>query len=308
MLILIQGCPDQDRILKEILDAFSVSTGLVINFDKSTFVPLNLDLEDQSLISSILGCPTASFPQTYLGLPLSNTKLPSWALFPLLCSLDNRVDTLSIKGASSGGRLTLTKSILSVIPSHILPCVKAPKWFYKEIDNRRRGYFWTGQTSASGGQCKVDWDVVCRSIEEGGIGIKNLETQNICLLLKFIHKLHTSNNCSWAKWIQSSVYQGNKRLGDKVPYCSNSMRYLMTLVQQYWDLTVVKVGDGCHTSFWTDSWIGNKPLSIQFPALFSHVQHPNRIVVKSFTENGWQLRFHHITSRRAERELDTLWI
>jgi hypothetical protein len=61
-LILIQGCHDQARILKEILDAFSVSTGLPINFDKSTFVPLNLDPEDQSLISSILGCPVASFP------------------------------------------------------------------------------------------------------------------------------------------------------------------------------------------------------------------------------------------------------
>jgi hypothetical protein len=81
-LILIQGCPDQARILKEILDAFSVSMGLAIIFDKSTFVPLNLDLEDQSLISSILGCPIASFLQTYLGLPLSDTKLSRWTLFP----------------------------------------------------------------------------------------------------------------------------------------------------------------------------------------------------------------------------------
>jgi hypothetical protein len=118
------------------------------------------------------------------------------ALFPLLRPLDNRVDTLSIKGASSGGRLTLTKSILSTIPFHVLACIKAPKWFYKEIGNRRMGYFWTGQTSASGGQCKVAWDIAYELIEEGGLDIKNLETQNICLLLKFIHKLQTSNNCS----------------------------------------------------------------------------------------------------------------
>jgi hypothetical protein len=204
------------------MDAFSVSTGLAINFDKSSFIPLNLDREDQSLISSILGCPMASFPQTYLGLPLSDTKLPIWAFFPLLRSLDNKVDTLSIKGASSGGRHTLTKSILSVIPSHILACIKVPKWFYKEIDNRRRSYFWAGQTSALGGQCKVAWDVVYISIEEGGLDIKNLETQNIYLLLKFIHKLHTSNNRSWVKWIRASIYQGNKRLGDKVSSCTNS--------------------------------------------------------------------------------------
>jgi hypothetical protein len=48
------------------------------------------------------------------------------------------------------GRLTLTKSTLSALPSHILDCIKAPKWFYKEIDNRRRDYFWTGQGVALG--------------------------------------------------------------------------------------------------------------------------------------------------------------
>jgi hypothetical protein len=147
-LILIQGCPDQARLLKENLDAFSVTSGLAINYTKSIFVPLNLDHEEQTLISSILGCPIATFPQTYLGHPLSDSKLPRCALFPLLHSLDGRVDILSIKGASSGGRLTLTKSMLSALPAHILACIKAPKWFYKEIDNRRRGYFWTRQSSA----------------------------------------------------------------------------------------------------------------------------------------------------------------
>jgi hypothetical protein len=148
--------------------------------------------------------------------------------------------------------------------------------------------------------------VVCRPIDEGGLDIKNLETQNICLLLKFIHKLHTSNNCSRAKWIQKMVYHDNKRLGDKISVCSNSWRYLMTLAQLYRDLTVVKIGNGCHTSFWLDSWLGNKPLLIQFPALFSHVQHPNMTVAESFIDLGWQLRFRHLTSQRVKNELTSL--
>jgi hypothetical protein len=133
--------------------------------------------------------------------------------------------------------------------------------------------------------------VVCRPIEEGGLSIKNLEIQNICHLLKFIHKLHSKSRCSWAKWIRSFIYQGNKRLGDKVSICSNFWRYLMSLIQLYRDLTMVKIGNGRHTSFWLDSWLGNKTLSIQFLALFSHVQQPNRIVAESFSDIGWQLRF-----------------
>jgi hypothetical protein len=58
----------------------------------------------------------------------------------------------------------------------------------------------------------------------------------------------------------------------------------MTLIQLYRDLTVVTIGDGRHTSFWLDSWVGSKPLSTQFPALFSLVQHTNVIVVESFSK------------------------
>jgi hypothetical protein len=70
---------------------------------------------------------------------------------------------------------------------------------------------------------------------------------------------------------------------------------------------VVTLGDGCRTSFWLDGWIGNKPLSIQFSALFSHVQHTNVTVAESFSENSWRLKFRHIASHRVERELDALF-
>jgi hypothetical protein len=72
----------------------------------------------------------------------------------------------------------------------------------------------------------------------------------------------------------------------------------MTLIQLY-------RGNGRHTS-WMDSWINNKPLSIQFLAPFSHVLHPNMTVAESFTEHGCHLRFHHITSHEAENELTAL--
>jgi hypothetical protein len=114
-----------------------MTTGLAINYNKSTFVPIYLEEEEQNVISNILGCLIVSFPQTYLGLPLSDSKLPPWALQPLLHSLDNCIDTFSIRGASSGGRLSLTKSVLSALPSHTLAWVKAPKWFYKDLDKRR---------------------------------------------------------------------------------------------------------------------------------------------------------------------------
>jgi hypothetical protein len=112
-------------------------------------------------------------------------------MFPLLQSLDSRVDTLLVKGASSGRRLTLTKLVLSALPAHLLACIKTQKWFYNEIDKRRCGYFWTGQTIASGGQCKIAWDVVCRPIEEGGSILKILKFKTFaCSLNSSISCIH----------------------------------------------------------------------------------------------------------------------
>jgi hypothetical protein len=98
----------------------------------------------------------------------------------------------------------------------------------------------------------------------------------------------------------------NKRLGDKISSCSHVWRYLMTLIDLYRNLIVVELGDGRNTCFWLDSWLGNKPLSIQYPALFSHVQNPNLTVADCYSEIGWQIRIRHTTSHQAETELTML--
>lgn len=61
---------------------FTQATGLLINFHKSTVTPMNLLEGDLQRYVNILQCKEGSFPQMYLGLPLSNTKLPLSAFAP----------------------------------------------------------------------------------------------------------------------------------------------------------------------------------------------------------------------------------
>jgi hypothetical protein len=44
--------------------------------------------------------------------------------------------------------------------------------------------------------------LVCAPKDLGGLGIKDMGTQNICLLLKLIHKLHCPQSSAWAHWVQ----------------------------------------------------------------------------------------------------------
>ena len=84
-------CGDTQRLqrLKDILVSFSSFTGLHINFDKSTFIPMNISDEDARTMASTLGCSISSFPQPNLGLPLSASKLRVSDLQPLIDRFDS---------------------------------------------------------------------------------------------------------------------------------------------------------------------------------------------------------------------------
>ena len=50
-------------------------SGLKINFDKSEVMIMGYSTEDQQRIADNLNCKLSSFPVTYLGMPLSDSRL-----------------------------------------------------------------------------------------------------------------------------------------------------------------------------------------------------------------------------------------
>lgn len=188
----------------------------------------------------------------------------------------------------------------------MMSCIKLPKWLIEEIDKRRRGFLWSGKKRAKNGQCRVSWDRVCRSIAEGGLGMKNIETQNLSLLMKFVHKLHTETDTVWVKWFKQRYYLGDSTPSSIVRYASKPWKDIMDLMEMYRAMTIVTVGNGQNTSFWFDSWLGNRPLSIIFPALFSHITNKEVAVSECFQQGGWIVHMRNLTSTQAELELSEL--
>jgi len=73
-LIFMEGDVSQLTNLKNILQVFSTSTGLKVNYSKSMLVPINIGEEETSTLAQSFGCTVGSLPFTYLGLPLGLTK------------------------------------------------------------------------------------------------------------------------------------------------------------------------------------------------------------------------------------------
>jgi len=49
----------------------------------------------------------------------------------------------------------------------------------------------------------VSWTIICKSKEEGGLGIKEIETFNKVLLAKWMWHLGTETNGKWRKVLLS---------------------------------------------------------------------------------------------------------
>lgn len=204
-IILVHADHASVQRLKATLDMFAAATGLVINYNKSTATPMHVRPAPLPPLLEALGCHDGSFPQTYLGLPLSNVKLPLAAFAPLIARVDRYLASWKALLLSTTGRVVLINAVLGGLPTYAMGVVLPSPGVVKAIDARRRVFLWTGTDTVSCARCLIAWDDVCKDKEDGGLGIRRLDTQNVCLLLKLLHRLHHPSESSWALWVSQNA-------------------------------------------------------------------------------------------------------
>lgn len=226
-------------------------------------------------MATTLGCPISSFPQPYLGLPLSPWKLPISAYDPLIRSFDRYLSGWRALLLSSGGRMVLCNAVLNNLPTYFMCSYLLPSGVIELIDRRRRAFFWTGKDTCSGVRCLIAWDKVCADVQEGGFGIRDLRRQNMCLLLNFVHKLHQPDCPPWKRWFLSTT---RRDVGDPCSAPSFLGAIILSGLPTYRSITRVDLRDGRATSFWHDRWRPGRALCFEYVALYSHSTRPNASV------------------------------
>jgi hypothetical protein len=270
-LIIMRADAGAARRLRLILQQFEQATGLRINYHKSTLVPMHVAPEHLSDIQDCLQCRIEGFPQTYLGLPLSAQKLRLDAFAPLIAKVDKYLSGWRSLLLSPGGRLVLLNSVLDALPAYAMGAIELPAGLLDALDKLRRSFLWAPADRASGAKCHVAWDLVCRPKEEGGLGVHDLRIQNKCLQMRLIHRLHSVPGASWPRWVWSCLD------GLPIDYAAQTSSLsgshwaaLVRLLPVYRCLSKVVIGDGARASFWFDRWIGDVPLDVSMPELFTH--------------------------------------
>ncbi len=302
LLIFFDGTSWSAGAIKQILDAFSMISGLKINFDKSSIVPINLVSSQASALANFFGCSLHGFPFNYLGLPLSPKALRKSDYLPLAEKVDNRLAGWKALSLSRGGRLVLLNSVLSSIPAYFCSIFKLSVWVTKSIDKIRRDFFWKAKKLFNGFHCLVKWDHVCRPKKLGGIGIQNLRSKNSALLMKGLWSFYNARSLPWVRLLVQKHCRFRSPTSATVSPagCCPVWKGVLCTSSPFHLSVSFSLGNGATTAFWNSRWSGELLLRNSLPNLYA-VSNLKHLSVKS-----WARRFASTENLGFSRNLS--WV
>jgi hypothetical protein len=267
----MEGCGKQLFFLKALLNSFSLSTGLRVNFQKSMMVPINTPESRLQHLAATFGCSTGSLPFTYLGLPLGITKPKIEEFLPLVTRCERRLISTSIF-LSQAERLQITNSVFTSLPTFFMCTFSLHVTIRDQIDKYRKLYLLRGSEDTNRINAKAAWPLVTRPKEDGGLGVLDLKTQNEALLMKNLHKFFNKADIPWVHLIWEKHY-GNGKLPSHVRKGSFWWKDILKLLDGYKGLASVSVKSGDTCLLWDDLWQGHVP-RMAFPELYSYTRSP----------------------------------
>ncbi|GKV19246.1 hypothetical protein SLEP1_g29532 [Rubroshorea leprosula] len=244
--------------MKCVMRSFEMISGLKVNNDKSWLCGLNVDSERLEDMATIMNCSVSSIPFKYLGVPVgANTnRISTWA--PVIECVKRRLNRWSGVSLSFGGRIVLLKAVLSYLPVYFFYVYKAPKQVTNLLTKLQCNFLW-GRGEGGRNIAWIKWDVICKYREEGGLGVRNVESFNKALLGKWKWRVLREKEVLWRRVIYELYgIDGGRGWG----------RWLR-------EGFVKRVGEGKDTFFWDDMWVGDVNLKENFPRLYSITTNKN---------------------------------
>ncbi|WVZ49763.1 hypothetical protein U9M48_001092 [Paspalum notatum var. saurae] len=226
-------------------------------------------------------------PFRYLGIPMNHKKLESCGR-----SFPKKLSGWKGKLLSYGGRLVLVliNSVLSSLAMFMMSFFEVPKGILKKLDFYRSNFFWQGDNHKKKYRL-IKWEILCLPKDQGGLGIKNLEIQNVCLLSKWLYKFINEEGV-WQELLKNKYLQG-KTIGE-VHWKSGDSHFwsgLMKVKDRFLEPSTFNLHDGSQIRFWEDRWFGDQPLKHQYPSLYNITRKKHISVADVFSTTPLNISF-----------------
>ncbi|GKA44709.1 RNA-directed DNA polymerase, eukaryota [Tanacetum coccineum] len=256
-----------------VLNCFFMASGLKINLHKSKLSGIGVSKAKTDLTASIVGCSTLSLPFHYLGVKIGASMSRIISRKEVTDKISSRLSKWKIKTLSSGGRLTLLKSVRTALSLYYMSIYKAPAAVLKDLESIRRDFF-NGADKVDRKIAWVRWEKVLVSKNIGGLGVSSLYATNRALLFKWIWRFLTQCSSLWSSLIKA-IHGVKGNIDDSQTKISGSIwkelvREFVALKSKGIDYVCFikrKLRNGENTLFWEDIWLGNASLNLSFRRL-----------------------------------------
>ncbi|XP_042028492.1 uncharacterized protein LOC121775476 [Salvia splendens] len=142
IIIFTQAAADPLCRLRACLDGYERVSGQQINLAKSNFYIAEIHEQWASSIQTEGGFTRGNFPFLNLGIPIyRGVKRTDMFMF-VREKIARRISGWAHRHLSFGGRLTLIKSTLVVIPLHILQAIEPTAGILKQLDQQMARFSW----------------------------------------------------------------------------------------------------------------------------------------------------------------------
>ena len=300
-MIMVEGSDSNIVNLKFLLLCFEEMSGLKINFDKGEVVVLGYSEAEQHRIADNLNCRLASFPISYLGMPLAESRILVSGYDPLVGRVASRAEPWCGRFTSKGSKTVLISSNLASLPMYMMGMYILPEGVHSSFDKELARFFW----QAGDGRPKyhmVKWADICLLKDRGGLGIPASRRMNVALMLRWVWRILRGDGGLWLQLIESKYLQGQPLLACSHSAGSKFWKSIQAIKDEIRLGLRFSVGNGSGTQFWLDPWLDGEPLRIRFPRLFAICDDPTIIVSAAALDEGWNIAFRRSFGPAEVRE------
>ncbi|KAL9286103.1 putative RNA-directed DNA polymerase [Arabidopsis thaliana] len=293
LILFAEASVSQIRVIRRILETFCIASGQKVSLDKSKiFFSKNVSRDLEKLISKESGIKSTRELGKYLGMPILQRRINKDTFGEVLERVSSRLAGWKGRSLSFAGRLTLTKSVLSLIPIHTMSTISLPQSTLEGLDKLAR-VFLLGSSAEKKKLHLVAWDRVCLPKSEGGLGIRTSKCMNKALVSKVGWRLINDRYSLWARILRSKYRVGelnDRTWVEKKRPCSSTWRSVVAGLRE-----VVSrgsrwvVGNGRDILFWSDNWLSHEALINR--AVIEIPNSEKELRVKDLWANGlgWKL-------------------
>ncbi|OMO51274.1 reverse transcriptase [Corchorus capsularis] len=183
-ILFLQASKTECDAVISLLNLFEKASGQKINIDKSSILfSANTPASLQSEIMSYLGIQKVLDRDKYLGLPIMVGRSKTREFQFLKDRLKKRITSWNSRLFSRAGKAVMIQSVAQAIPVYLMSVFQFPKSFVQELNSLIAGYWW-GDTMAKKKIHWKNWEAMCSSKLEGGLGFRDFEAFNLSLLAK----------------------------------------------------------------------------------------------------------------------------